>query len=103
MGGVIAYGDDDWFVANYEFRRLLGAASAKIEPDEDRQLLVQAQALHGLRLDELGDEQRRRVVAAIDDAATELAEADTSPRDDREAEFRSRLAELRTMLARPAA
>jgi hypothetical protein len=36
MGGVIVNDDDDWFVANYEYRQLLARARQHVDREEDR-------------------------------------------------------------------
>jgi hypothetical protein len=98
MGCVIAYGDADWFVANYEFRLLLGLARTKVECEDDTQVLARAEALHGLFLDSLPDEQLRRLVRALRSATNELHDAHHAPRDDRESGFRNHLVVLSDLL-----
>jgi hypothetical protein len=100
MGGVIVNGDDHWFVAGHEFRQLLAGARAMLTHEEHRERLVQAEAMQGLILDQLADPQLRRVVAAVDAAALELSRNSTTPRDEREADFREHLPALRELLAR---
>jgi hypothetical protein len=100
MGGVIVNDEDDWFVANYEYRQLLTRARQHVDREEDKQAFVQAEALHGLLLQSFPDEQAMRIAAALRGAAEELRREPTQPRDSRDAGFRHHLVALEDLLDR---
>jgi len=66
MGGVIVNNDDDdWFVANHEYRQLLARARRDVDREDDKQAFVEAEALQGLFLESFPDEQARRLATAL--------------------------------------
>src|SRR3954466_2114368 len=101
MGGVISHGDENWFVAGYEFRELLGRTKEKLDRADDLWKVDQAGALHGLHFDLLDDGQAKRLAEALGRAAAELRSEMTQrePRDEREARFRDHLPELAELVA----
>lgn len=64
--------NDPWIVARWAFKRLLDRTSARLDADEDKELLMQAQALDGLHFDALGVLQARRIAVAMGTSADEL-------------------------------
>jgi hypothetical protein len=72
---VIAFSDDEsWVMARWAYRMLMMRVTSNLTIPEDVLQVEQCEALDGLNLDLVPDNQRERLAAALLSAATSLRE-----------------------------
>jgi hypothetical protein len=96
---VTVPGYDPWKVANWAFRVLADRAQPLLAAPDDRNALVQAQALNGLHFDMLNREQQARLAAGLMHAADDLRAERLTAADPRDREFADALGELALRLS----
>ncbi len=94
---IVVPGHEPWLVAGWAFRALRAHAEPLLHAD-DRDVLLQAEALNGLHLDHLSDAQSRRVRAALVKAARQLQPRLQGAPDDLDRQFARALGLLVQML-----
>jgi hypothetical protein len=91
----------DWFIARHEFGKLINRMTDHVHLDEDKEVLARAEALDGLTLMLLPDDQRRRIRETIEIVAPLIAsETRSQATDVRDHEFADALDELVALIQR---